>query len=197
MTNNADLRVVKTKQVLQDALLELIEEKGFERISVKLLTERAQINRSTFYAHYYDKHDLLECMIEEILLSFAEEVAPKSEEELIQTKVPKAFFLRAFHYIYKYDYFFRVMMGKNGIPSFQRQMLKIVQSYMNERLSELHPNINKVGVPKDFFIYYVSHANLGIITYWLETGLKYSPRYMAEQLTNMTVDGPFSVAGLK
>ncbi|HLR70677.1 MAG TPA: TetR/AcrR family transcriptional regulator [Pseudogracilibacillus sp.] len=192
-----DLRIVKTKQFLRDALLELILENGFESITVKNLTERAQINRSTFYAHYYDKYDLLERTIDEMLLSFAEEVAPKSVEELTEANIPKAFFLRAFQYIHKHARFFTVMMGKNGIPSFQRQMLQIISQFMEDRLEKFHPQLDKMAVPKAFFISYVAHANLGIISYWLENDLKYSPQYMAEQLTNMTVEGPFSVAKLK
>lgn len=197
MKDSQDLRVIRTKQLVRKALLELIDEIGFENITVKSLTERAQINRSTFYSHFYDKYDLLESTIEEVLLSFAEEVAPKSEEELTQKEEPKAFLLRAFQYIHRHSYFFKVMMGERGIPSFQQQMLKIIQTYMEDRLTKLHPNLDNMAVPKEIFISYIAHANLGIIFYWVESDMKYSPYYMAEQLTNMMVVGPYNVAGLK
>jgi AcrR family transcriptional regulator len=55
-----DRRIVKTKRLLENALVKLMIEKGFDKISIKDLTEEADINRGTFYLHYKDKYDLLE-----------------------------------------------------------------------------------------------------------------------------------------
>lgn len=197
MRRTNDLRVIKTKQLLKNALLTLIEEKGMENITVRKLTEYAQINRSTFYAHFYDKYHLLENMISEELLSFVEEAAPKSEEELIAPHSPKTFYLRAAQYIYQHADFFKIMMGENGIPSFQQQFLQIMKRYMMDRLDKFHPQLDNMKIPKEFFISYVAHANVGVILYWLESDLQYSPEYMAEKMANMTIEGPLSVAGIK
>src|SRR5690625_2526353 len=94
MDKNNDLRVVKTKRLLKEALLTLLREIEFEEITIMKLTKQAQINRSTFYAHFYDKFDLLEKTINDELVSFVEEVAPKSEEELTLTEIPNPFYLR-------------------------------------------------------------------------------------------------------
>ncbi|GGP16903.1 TetR-like C-terminal domain-containing protein [Oceanobacillus neutriphilus] len=197
MGNTNDLRVVKTKQLLKETLLSLLEKIEFEEITIKKLTERAQINRSTFYAHFYDKFDLLEKTINDELVSFVEEVAPKSEEELTLTDIPNPFYLRATQYIYQHGEFFKLMMGENGIPSFQQRFLKIIEKYMTEHLGKFHPDPQRMEIPKELFIYYVAHGYVGVISYWLESGMKYSPEYMAEKLSIMTIDGPFSVAGLK
>lgn len=61
-----DRRVRRTRQALQRAMLELILEKGFEATHVAEITERADVGRSTFYAHYADKEDLLQGSIEEL-----------------------------------------------------------------------------------------------------------------------------------
>ncbi|MGL3600309.1 TetR/AcrR family transcriptional regulator, partial [Veillonella sp. ZSJB6] len=55
-----DLRITRTKQLIKSAFLELIDEHGFEAVTVKAITERAGINRGTFYSHYVDKFDLME-----------------------------------------------------------------------------------------------------------------------------------------
>lgn len=57
--NKKDLRVVKTKNVLYESLLSLMKEKTFEEIKVSDICNIALINRSTFYAHYTDKYELL------------------------------------------------------------------------------------------------------------------------------------------
>lgn len=57
--NTVDPRVARTRQMLQNALLELMVEKPFQSISVSGITKRATLNRATFYLHYVDKFDLL------------------------------------------------------------------------------------------------------------------------------------------
>ena len=60
------LRVRRTRKLLQQALIEGTVEKGFAALTVRDITERAMVNRSTFYRHYLDKYDLLEQHLNEI-----------------------------------------------------------------------------------------------------------------------------------
>ncbi len=59
-TEKLDPRVVRTRNAIQSALKELLLERRFEEITVQDITERAGVNRATFYAHFQDKYDLLE-----------------------------------------------------------------------------------------------------------------------------------------
>ena len=54
-----DRRVLRTQQLLQTALISLIQEKGFEALSVQDIIDRANVGRATFYAHFDNKEDLL------------------------------------------------------------------------------------------------------------------------------------------
>ena len=58
-----DPRVKRTRKLLQQAFMELFEEKGFASISIQDITERATVNRATFYAHFADKYALLDSII--------------------------------------------------------------------------------------------------------------------------------------
>jgi AcrR family transcriptional regulator len=69
-----DPRVRRTRQLLQQALLELMQEKRFASVTVQDIAERASVNRATFYAHFADKYDLLDFIIRE---QFQREVASK------------------------------------------------------------------------------------------------------------------------
>lgn len=62
-TPHLDPRVKRTRQFLQNALLELLGEKSIESISIQDITERAAINRATFYDHFPDKYALLDALI--------------------------------------------------------------------------------------------------------------------------------------
>lgn len=83
-----DPRIKRTRQLLQQALMELMAEKSFQSITVQDITERATINRVTFYAHFQDKYGLLEYTIREMikkqLHSQVPEDAPFSSENLAQ-----------------------------------------------------------------------------------------------------------------
>lgn len=60
-----DRRVQRTRQLLKQAFLEVVREKGFTAISIQDITDRANVNRGTFYAHFTDKYALLETVIYE------------------------------------------------------------------------------------------------------------------------------------
>ena len=68
-----DPRIRRTRNLLQDALRRLLEEKEFDKISVQDITEAATLNRATFYAHYSDKFALLEEFIRVSFLDILEE----------------------------------------------------------------------------------------------------------------------------
>ena len=53
-----DRRILRTRDALGDAMMALLHEKSFDRITVQDVLDRAGVGRATFYAHYRDKHDL-------------------------------------------------------------------------------------------------------------------------------------------
>ena len=61
-----DARYQAAEQKIRKAFYELLEEKGLQKTTVRMIVERAGINRSTFYLHYQDKYDLLESIEEEL-----------------------------------------------------------------------------------------------------------------------------------
>jgi AcrR family transcriptional regulator len=69
LKEKTDLRIVKTKKILFNSLLNLMKTKNFEKIKISDICEESLINRSTFYAHYDDKYELLIDLFEERKLS--------------------------------------------------------------------------------------------------------------------------------
>ncbi|MGG3449363.1 TetR/AcrR family transcriptional regulator [Domibacillus aminovorans] len=58
-----NIRMTATKKLIEEAFTDLLRKKGIEKITIKNITERAKINRATFYAHYEDKYQLFDEMI--------------------------------------------------------------------------------------------------------------------------------------
>jgi len=80
-TKKIDPRAARTRILIQEAFLSLASEKSFEAITVKDIVERANVNRSTFYAHFDDKYTLLDQLLSE---AFTSDISSKfqSNEQL-------------------------------------------------------------------------------------------------------------------
>ncbi|WP_208592055.1 TetR/AcrR family transcriptional regulator [Gracilibacillus suaedae] len=188
-----DPRVKKTKSFLKNALLELIDEKGFDAITIGNLAEKAEVNRVTFYQHYHDKYDLLEQTIKEMLQHFIETVEPKKREDLITHKQETSVvYLNLFQFVYDHRKFFNIMLGENGASLFQDRMTKSIEHFISDTLDMLVPDKSSMEIPQDIIVHYVSSASIGLIKYWVQSGMKYSPHYMAKQLTVLERRGPIN-----
>lgn len=78
MSNENDLRIRKTRKLIRDAFIRLLDRKGFNGITINNIADMAMINRSTFYLHYTDKFDLMEKTIEEAIQNILKLVAPEA-----------------------------------------------------------------------------------------------------------------------
>lgn len=86
-----DRRVLRTRDTLGDALVELIKEKPFDDITVQEVLDRAGVGRSTFYTHYKDKEDLLLSDVEDFFKLFSTMLTRKGAS--LQRLAPVAIFL--------------------------------------------------------------------------------------------------------
>ncbi|MDN3020142.1 TetR/AcrR family transcriptional regulator [Paenibacillus sp. BSR1-1] len=195
----ADRRVIRTKRMIRDALTELMEEKGFEGITVRDLTEKASINRGTFYLHYRDKYDLLEQSEEEIISGIRQlvnNIKPKEAVSFTSQDEPFPIILKLFEYFQENASFMKVILGPKGDAAFQGKMKELIKKTFFQKIAE-DLKIEEMLVPADYLISYVSSAHLGVIQHWLQSGMEKSPREMTLILTKMTLYGPGHVAGLK
>lgn len=78
-----DSQIISTRNLIQDAFLSLTNERSFEDITVKDISERTPVNRSTFYSHFEDKFDLLDSFISDTLMTFLSEKI-KSDTKLTE-----------------------------------------------------------------------------------------------------------------
>ncbi|MCR2803953.1 TetR/AcrR family transcriptional regulator [Paenibacillus soyae] len=194
-----DRRVSRTKRMIRDALTELMEEKGFDGITVKDLTARADINRGTFYLHYKDKYDLLEQSEAELIAEISAlaassflRVATNYNKQVSEwTLLP--FVEKLFELLQENADFMRVVLGPKGDPSFQKKLKEVIR----ERSLPILKTIGgELLVPAEYLTAYVSSAHLGVIQNWLESGMKTPPKEMALFLAQMTLLGPGYVAGV-
>ncbi|SDM64580.1 TetR/AcrR family transcriptional regulator [Bacillus sp. OK048] len=200
---NTDLRVIRTKESIRDALVELIDEKGFEAITVKDITTRARINRGTFYTHYQDKFDLMTKCEEEIIFDIsrmAKQNFPSVIAELetnSPTLAPFPLVVAIFEYLNENSGFMRAVLGPKGDLSFQTRLKDFMWKTMFGNSPDALLKEESLLVPGQYLASYIASAHIGVIQQWLDSGRKESPQEMARILSTITVNGPFFAAGLK
>ncbi|CAG7630368.1 TetR/AcrR family transcriptional regulator [Paenibacillus allorhizosphaerae] len=193
--DKTDGRVIRTKQMLYEAFLNLIEAKGFDAITVRDLTTRAGLNRGTFYLHYEDKYDLLQKWKKEMLNGFEAQLSNFDLRVLLNhptLEEPPQMILEIIQYFYEHARFFRIMLGSKGDPSYLNELKALMRKHMFNKMSSVQPNEELMMLPREFLIAYLISANLGMIQHWLESGLKYSPYHMALLLTRVSKLGPLN-----
>ncbi len=200
--SNTDLRIVRTKESIRAALVDLIDEKSFEAVTVKDITTKAGINRGTFYAHYQDKCDLVAEHGDEIISELAK-IAKQGIQDFIAGTDPVnshgfPLAVTIFECLNKNAEFLRVMLGPKGDLSFQTNLKEFMwETLFSNGSDEAAFNKKKMLVPGEYLVAYIASAHMGIIQQWLDTGMKESPEEMARILFTLTVDGPFYAAGVK
>jgi len=195
---NPDRRIQRTRQSIAEALLLLISEKGFEAVIVKDITERANINRSTFYAHYQDKYDLLNIITNEKLSVLSDLL----HREPLQVGGPKPgfdavdpFFIAYFDHISENEVFYKILFTNEQLTHLQKKLLEVLRDSLFSRTVKVGLD-NKVIVPLDLLLDYTSSALMGITRTWLSQQMIYTPRYMALQLSRISMTSTYQAMGI-
>ena len=179
-----DRRITRPKCALRDALVELIEERGLANFSASDLCSRANLNRGTLYNNFGDKDGLLAALEADImsdLEGFQAQMRQLTLKDVLRYRVnkkPMPFLVSLFDYLREQSDFLHAVMGPKGDPSFGPRVrdavcTEIIQTILHERYR---------NNPAPFVQYYVAFyasAYLGVITHWVETGMRESSQDMA------------------
>lgn len=176
-----DRRIIRTKVAIREALISLIEEKGFDAVLVSDIAERANINRGTFYLHYQDKFDLLEKTQKEIVDDI-EHIVLRAKtlnlSDFDSVEKPLPILVAMFDYLKENAALMHAIFSLEGGIRFQAQIRQTVEKNLElEFLAGLKES--NFLVPSHYLISYAISAHFGVIQDWLDRGCIESPREMA------------------
>lgn len=194
-----DRRIIRTKESIRDAFIALIEEKGFEAVSVSDITARANLNRGTFYLHYRDKYDLLEQIEAGILKDFTAMVSQTKDINLADihnTDEPLPMIVMMLEYIAQNAALMHAILGLKGDLAIQVQIRKTIEQNLIVAgpFAKILKQENLI-VPINYFVSYVASAHLGVIQEWLQRGRIETPKEMALFLSKLSFYGPMYALG--
>ncbi len=162
MNTRNNQRTRLSKLLFKNALMDLLKEKGsVAKISVRELCDRAELNRSTFYAHYNEPKDLL-YEIETELLDATEEHLKKIGEE--NDAGAHKYILSFLQYIRQNDKQFRTLLIDTADPNFRSR-------FMQQSIIQFVNNL-RIELPKELEQYifsYILNGSTGIIIQWIRS----------------------------
>ena len=180
-----DRRVRRTKKLLTQALTQLLQEKQINEITVKELTDLADMNRGTFYLYYQDMFDMLE-KIEDGMFEALDAIVSLHEHDDVSQQT-KPILLDLFRFIQDNQEMCRVLLSPHGDMNFLHRLNEVVR----EKCLKAWPNIRKEKGEADFDYHYsfVVFGCAGIIRAWVNRNCSESAEKMAEMAYGMILRG--------
>lgn len=117
-----DRRVRKTRQQLQSGLIHLMQEKNIQKITVRELSQLADINRGTFYLHYKDVFDMLDQIEAKLIADFIE-ILNRCPSLIVRNNV-HPLLVDVFSFVESNEGMMRVALCKNRDSFFFRSIKK-------------------------------------------------------------------------
>ncbi|MEK5163531.1 TetR/AcrR family transcriptional regulator [Paenibacillus sp. FSL R5-0527] len=193
MNKKTDLRIIRSKNSIKKAFVELLNEKGYEAITIQDIADKAMINRNTFYLHYQNKPDLLNLCMDELLEEVKNTLAlcPGSNRPLSASKLERIMQAVLEKMIGNLP-FYKAMLGdENRIHGFQSKMEEIIKNTVNKGLDN-----TPLDISKELLLQYVASAFMGIVVWWVRNDLSYTPEEIASQFGKILTQGHFKAAGI-
>lgn len=185
-----DRRILRTRNTLRAALLELIAEGSYERLSVHDITERAGIGRATFYLHYTDKERLLLDAIEHVVAELTEQMAELASIPLPQRA--QAMAERMFTHMAENKAIYRTLMSENGVASLPLRVRNLTATAIVRDLSSAFPTLTGAPTRLEALAQHTAGALLALAEWWLRNDCPESAADMAKLHVQLTAPGMFA-----
>jgi AcrR family transcriptional regulator len=166
-----DRRVKRTNKLLQEALIALTLEKGFDAVTIREITERADVGYATFFRHYPDKEALLAAVIQSMRDDFQELLAPPT-----MVSDPETTARLVFEYVKQNSNLCRVLFDSSDTMS----LIRPVQAVGLQEVDSIFANTQGARVPVEIAINHLMSSLVMLLRWWLDNNLPYSPERMGQ-----------------
>jgi AcrR family transcriptional regulator len=160
-----DSRIERTQRRLRDALISLMAEHGYEKVTVQDILDRAEVGRATFYQHFRSKEDLLRSGIDQLRAGLigewkvAAEQGGRGAERL-------GFTLPLFQHFDSHRHLYKALVGREGAVVVEHMLRRMLTAFVREELAPRRPGAHAVG-PTELAVQYVVGALWSVVTWWM------------------------------
>lgn len=188
-THKDDRRSKRSRQMIGNALVELMLEKSFDAITVQEILDRANVGRSTFYAHYTDKEDLLSEQIANIIQQLDAYTAQNGQPH--GGILPS---LALFRHVQEQHRLLHAFLGSDGLERHRRGFLRQVSALVEQNIRALVGEQVTFTVPVPLIADFVVSTFLMLLHWWFDNGMRQTPEQMDTYFQKLVMPGLHGLA---
>lgn len=192
-----DRRVRRTRRQLRDALLALVMEQGYERVTIQQITDRADLSRATFYLHYKEKDELLADSLE----SLFDELVESLDSSLIDLDWQKPGYEPSavvFDHVDNYrDLYSSLFLGDRSVSYVSNRAINYIAGVVQKNIEALVPQDMPSLTRMDTIAYFVAGSLFALLLQWLDSDMEESPESMAAIYQRMVMPSVVAAVGLQ
>ena len=185
-TKKVDRRIQRTRQLLQDALISLILEKGYDKITVQHIIDEANVGRSTFYAHYLDKDDLMASSVEKLREELHQHMVGADNGDEQDAAIAS---LALFRHTKEQHHLYKAMIGGRGIDIVTKAIHDTLTSQAQAYFEQIERKSGPLTIPMPVMTTYLAGTLQTLLTWWLDNDMPYSPERMNEMFVQLAMGG--------
>jgi AcrR family transcriptional regulator len=181
-----DRRTKRSQRLLGDALVSLILEKGYESITNKDITERADVAYVTFYRHYKDKDELLNQVLENSLgrlMDRMAQAAREANEFALNDQEGELIFA----HVIENAALYRILLGSHGASNVRKRIKDAIAAIFLESCKWIQ--VKGSLLPGEIAANHVAASLLALIEWWLEHGQPYPIQRMGQIYSQLIIQG--------
>jgi AcrR family transcriptional regulator len=186
MAETMDRRAARTQKALHGALMSLILRKGYEAITIQDIIDEADVGRSTFYAHYTGKEDLLRSGFQTLRAELAEAQRTTRAKTEGSPGEPLGFSLALFDHASGYTDVYRALVGGRGGVVAVNEIRRILSELVRKELPAAQDN---GAVSRELVVQFVVGAFLAVLTWWLERRPRLAPSQVDAMFRSLVLNG--------
>ena len=183
--NGQDRRVKRTQTVLAKALIALSLEKGYEAVTIRDITARADVGYATFFRHYGNKAELLQDVLDVFLDELIALLQPQTH-----TTDPATVGTLLFRYVGEHSALCRVLLGSQGSAA----LLQRVREAGTRRALQQYSPLPNSAVPPEVAAHHIVASSIALIQWWLEHDMPYTLEHMGTIYHHLIVGPTQAVA---
>ena len=194
-SQKADRRTNRTRRSLSSALVELVEEKRFDEITVQNVIDRANVGRSTFYSHFRDKEDLFQKNWERFLYMLAQQI---DWDKAGQASFVPIVFL--FRHLQEAQTFYKGLVRSRMTDSIFKSGVSYLSQQIESALMTRLRGKSAPAIPVPILSHYLASELFVLLQWWLDQKMPYPPERMDEifhDLVNPTFRSAFTLEKVK
>jgi len=185
---NTDRRIRRTCKSLHEALISLLLEKNYDEITVQEILDRADVGRSTFYAHFEGKDELLVSGIHDLRITL-DSAVQRGKSSAKRYENVLAFSRAMFDHANGYRNVYHAILHTQVWPRVSRRLQELLKELIERECKAEIARLKKArsDIPVDLFVHYLTTTFFTVMTWWMDRRSRLAPAQIDEMFRSLVL----------